>query len=444
MLEVVDEDLVLEHMKILVIGSGGREHALIWALRRTTTQPLEIFCAPGNAGIAQLAECVPISVGDLAALAAFSEKSGIDLNIVGPEAPLAAGIVDEFEARGLRIVGPGRSAARLESSKAFAKDFMRRHKIPTAQYRIASSADEALNILRSGEFGGEEAPVVVKADGLAAGKGVIVSSSRAEAIKAIEDLVGGAVSAEATRRIIIEEALIGREVSLLLFSDGRDFRLMPAARDHKRVGENDTGPNTGGMGSITDSAILDGAMREHLVRTVVEPTLRGAREEGLPFRGVLFIGLMLTADGPRVLEYNVRFGDPETQAILVRLKSDLAGIFQAIAETRLGELEINWSNDSSACVVLAARGYPARPEVGSVIDGLALSDQSEEVAVFHAATSRGLSGEWLTAGGRVLGVTATGPTLEVALSRCYEAVGNIHWEGMHYRRDIGRSATPGT
>jgi phosphoribosylamine--glycine ligase len=431
-------------MRILIIGGGGREHALIWALRKTTTRPLEVFCAPGNAGIAQIAECVPIGVDDLAALAAYSRNSGIDLSVVGPEAPLAAGIVDEFEKRGLRIVGPGRKAARLESSKAFAKDFMRRHGIPTASYRIASSADEALNILGSGEFGGEETPVVIKADGLAAGKGVIVASSRTEAIKAIEDLVGGAVSAEATRRIIVEEALTGRELSLLLFSDGRDFSLMPASQDHKRVGENDTGPNTGGMGSITDAGILDDATREQIIHAVVEPTLRGARDEDFPFRGVLFIGLMLTTDGPRVLEYNVRFGDPETQAILMRLKSDLAEIFQAISETRLGGLEINWSNDSSACVILAARGYPAKPEIGAVIEGLALAKQGENVAVFHAATARGPNGEWLTAGGRVLGVTATGQTLEVALSRCYEAVGDIQWQGMHYRRDIGRSATPGS
>jgi phosphoribosylamine--glycine ligase len=425
-------------MRILVIGSGGREHALIWALRRNATQPLDLFCAPGNAGIAQLAECVPISVNDIAALLSFSESERIDLNIVGPEAPLAAGIVDEFEKRGLRIVGPGREAARLESSKAFAKDFMRRHSIPTARYRIASSTDEAIKFLQSEEFGGETAAVVVKADGLAAGKGVIVAKSRPEAIKAITDLVDGTIDAEATRRIIIEEALTGREVSLLLFSDGKDFRLMPASRDHKRVGEGDTGPNTGGMGSITDAGILDDEIRDLIVRQVVQPTLQGARDEGFPFRGVLFVGLMLTPDGPRVLEYNVRFGDPETQAIMMRLKSDLAEVFQAISETRLGELEIEWSDGPSACVVLAARGYPAKPEIGSIIDGLAQAEGSDNVAVFHAATSRGPNGEWLTAGGRVLGVTAKGKTLEVALGRCYGAIANIHWDGMHYRRDIGR------
>ena len=425
-------------MKILVVGSGGREHALLWALRRNATRPLELFCAPGNAGIAEIAECVPIRVNDIPALLSFSEKAQIDLNVVGPEGPLAAGIVDEFEKRGLKIVGPGREAARLESSKAFAKDFMQRHSIPTARYRTALSPDEAKAILESGEFGGVAAPVVVKADGLAAGKGVIVAQSRPEALTAIDDLTDGTISSEAMRCIVIEEALIGRECSLLLFSDGKDFRLMPPSRDHKRVGEHDTGPNTGGMGSITGPGILDDAMLGAIVREVVEPTLQGARDEGFPFRGVLFVGLMLTSDGPRVLEYNVRFGDPETQAIMVRLNSDLAEIFQAISDTRLGEVEIDWSDEPSACVVLAARGYPAKPEIGSAISGLGPLEQHKDVAVFHAATSRGPNGDWLTAGGRVLGVTAKGETLDLALSRCYGAIANIHWEGMHYRRDIGR------
>jgi phosphoribosylamine--glycine ligase len=326
----------------------------------------------------------------------------------------------------------------LESSKAFAKDFMRRHEIPTARYRIASSADEAIAILQSGEFGEEAASVVVKADGLAAGKGVFVAPSRAEGIRAVNELRGGAVGSEAARRIVLEEVLSGREVSLLLFADGKDFRLMPAARDHKRVGEGDTGPNTGGMGSITDCSVLDDALRDRIVREIVEPTLQGCRDAGFPFRGVLFIGLMLTNSGPQVLEYNVRFGDPETQAILVRLQSDLSEILQAIDETRLGDIDIDWSQDSSACVVLAARGYPAKPETGALIRGLAPAEQHEGVAVFHAATARNENGEWLTAGGRVLGVTATGENLGLALWRCYTAVGDIRWDGMHYRRDIGR------
>jgi phosphoribosylamine--glycine ligase len=427
-------------MRLLVIGSGGREHALIWALQRTARQRLELFCAPGNAGIAQLAECVSIGATDLSALATFAEESKIDLTMVGPEAPLAAGIVDEFERRGLRIVGAGREAARLESSKAFAKDFMRRHGIPSARYRIASSADEAVMILQSGEFGPEDAPVVVKADGLAAGKGVIVASTRAAAIQGVSDLYGGAVAAEATRRIVIEETLSGHEVSLLLFSDGKDFRLMPAARDHKRIGEGDSGPNTGGMGSITDASLLDDATRNLIVREIAEPTLKGCRHEGFPFRGILFIGLMMTRTGAQVLEYNVRFGDPETQAILVRLESDLSQILEAISEGRLGEIELDWSPDSSACVVLAARGYPGKPETGTLIQGLDRAVEREKVAVFHAATSRGENGEWLTSGGRVLGVTATGKTLDLALSRCYAAVDDISWEGMQYRRDIGHAA----
>jgi phosphoribosylamine--glycine ligase len=352
---------------------------------------------------------------------------------------LALGIVDEFQRRGLRIVGPESQAACLESSKAFAKDFMLRHRVPTARHRIAESFEEASAILESGAFGSKDVPVVVKADGLAAGKGVIMAGSRAEAISAVRELMSGeTVSAEAARRIVIEEALSGPEASLLLFSDGKDFRLMPAARDHKRVGENDTGPNTGGMGSITDASILDRATLDRVVREIVEPTLQGAHDEGFPFRGVLFIGLMLTPDGPSVLEYNVRFGDPETQAILVRLRTDLAEVFEAISEGSLGRLDVNWSEDASACVVLAARGYPAKPETGAAIEGLDLAGRCDDAVVFHAATSRGVHGEWLTSGGRVMSVTATGPTLDLALSRCYQAAGDIHWDGLHYRRDIGR------
>jgi len=279
--------------------------------------------------------------------------------------------------------------------------------------------------------------VVIKADGLAAGKGVVVASSRAEAEQAVNDLTSGAVGAAAAQRIVIEEALIGREASLLLFSDGKDFRLMPPARDHKRVGENDTGPNTGGMGAITDASVLDASMLDRVVTEIVGPTLAGARREGFPFCGVLFIGLMLTEEGPKVLEYNVRFGDPEAQAILVRLESDLVEIMEAIAERRLNEVEVNWSNDTSACVVLASRGYPGTPETGARIEGLEQATQRPDVAVFHAATARGKGGEWLTAGGRVLGVAATGPILETALARSYEAAADIGWNGMHYRRDIG-------
>jgi phosphoribosylamine--glycine ligase len=428
-------------MKILIVGSGGREHAIARALKQTAQRPIELFCAPGNAGIAQIAECIAIPATDVLALADFAERTGIDLTIVGPEAALAEGIVDEFERRNLQIVGPGGEAARLETSKAFAKDFMQRHGIPTARYRVASSVEESIEVLRSGAFGDERAPVVVKADGLAAGKGVVVARSRAEAEQALQELTELGAAAQ---RIIIEEVLFGPEASVLLFSDGNDFRLMPVARDHKRIGEADTGPNTGGMGSITDSSVIDGATMKVVVETIVEPTLRGAREEGFPFRGILFMGLMLTSEGPRVLEYNVRFGDPETQAILVRLKSDLSEIFQAIAERRLHEIDVQWSNESSACVVLAARGYPGKPEIGARIKGLDNAGKHEDVAIFHAATTRAANGEWLTAGGRVLGVTATAETLDAALARCYEAIGEIRWDGMQFRRDIGRSLAPAT
>ncbi|HEV2913455.1 MAG TPA: phosphoribosylamine--glycine ligase [Pyrinomonadaceae bacterium] len=431
-------------MKVLVIGSGGREHALVWALGKRARRPLQIYCTPGNAGIGELADCVSISATDTAALARFAEEKKIDLTIVGGEAPLAAGIVDEFERRSLAIAGADRQAARLESSKVFAKDFMARHNVPTARYRVATSVRESQEILQSGEFGPADAPVVVKADGLAAGKGVVVARTRMEAMTAIDDMMtGGSVGADAARRVVIEEALEGSEASLLLFSDGRDYALMPAARDHKRVGENDTGPNTGGMGAITDAAVLDEATLKEVVRSAVEPTLAGARAEGFPFRGVLFIGLMLTPDGPRVLEYNVRFGDPEAQTILVRLKTDLVDIFEAVAHAGLSGVSIEWANESSACVVLAARGYPARPETGACIEGLERARTHEGVEIFHAGTSRSDAGDWLVAGGRVLGVTAAAASLNGALACCYGSAREIHWDGMHYRRDIGRFVEKG-
>jgi phosphoribosylamine--glycine ligase len=426
-------------MNILVIGSGGREHALVWALSKSTRRPLKLFCAPGNAGIAQVAECIPLEATDVSGLARFAEENGIELTVVGGEAPLAVGIVDEFERRGLSIAGASREAARLESSKAFAKDFMTRHRIPTARYKVADSATEAQEVLHGGEFGAATSAVVVKADGLAAGKGVVVARSIAEAEGAVEDLMErGVVGLDAARRVVIEEALEGHEASLLLFADGSDYALMPVARDHKRIGENDTGPNTGGMGAITAPTVLDETMLARAVREIVEPTLEGARSEGFPFRGVLFIGLMLTSEGPRVLEYNVRFGDPETQAILVRVRPDLVEVFEAVARGTLGEVPVEWTSESSACVVLAARGYPARPETGAPIRGLERAAEHQGVQIFHAGTSRTPEGEWLTAGGRVLGVTATAQTLEHALRRCYDAVGEIQWDGMHYRRDIGR------
>ncbi|MGI8837583.1 MAG: phosphoribosylamine--glycine ligase [Pyrinomonadaceae bacterium] len=426
-------------MKVLVIGSGGREHALIWALKHTSAVPLKLYCAPGNAGIAQLAECVDISANNHAALMDFVRAQGIDLTVVGPEAPLANGIVDEFENNGLKIIGPSRAAARLESSKAFAKEFMRRQQIPTADYVIANSGDEALQELRSGRFGNADAPIVVKADGLAAGKGVIVAASHAEAERAIAELLSGTLIApEAATQILLEEALEGKEVSILLFADGADYALMPAARDHKRVGENDTGPNTGGMGAITDDSVVDAATLDRIVREVVQPTLNGAIKEGFPFRGILFIGLMLTEAGPKVLEYNVRFGDPETQAILIRLESDLFEIFQAMGDGRLKDIEVRWQEGSSACVVLASGGYPGSYQTGARIEGLDLVIVGPELQVFHAGTSWSEAGELATAGGRVLGVTARQASMDLALAQCYGAINHIDWPDKQYRRDIGR------
>ena len=425
-------------MKILVVGSGGREHAILWALKKTSRRALDLHCAPGNAGIAQIARCVSIGASDIPSLAQFAAAEKIDLTFIGPEAPLAAGIVDEFQQRGLAIVGPSASASRLESSKGFAKEFMFRHAIPTARFKIAGSATDALDILRSGEFGGVDSTVVVKADGLAAGKGVVVAPTRYAAEEAVRELItGGVVEPQAVKQIVIEELLRGREASLLLFSDGRDYELMPAARDHKRIGEGDTGPNTGGMGAITDVSILNPDMEARIAREIIEPTLLGARKEGFPFRGVLFIGLMLTDYGPSVLEYNVRFGDPETQAILLRLRTDLAEIFTAIARGTLADIRVEWSDESSACVVLASAGYPGKYEIGARIEGLDIAS-TDRVEVFHAGTARSATGEWSTAGGRVLGVTAKGANLDEALNRSYRAISNIHWKGMQYRRDIGR------
>lgn len=424
-------------MRVLVIGSGGREHALVWTLQRTATRTLDLYCAPGNAGIAELAQCVPIPADDHDGLVAFVQNNSIDLTVVGPEAPLAAGIVDRFQHLGLEIAGPNEAAARLEGSKAFAKDFMARHGIPTAGYEVVSSAAQVDEVLTSGRFGSDDSAVVLKADGLAAGKGVVVAGSHAEARVAAAQLVAGdIIDPAAAKKIVVEEALVGTEVSLLLFADGRNYALMPAARDHKRIGEKDTGPNTGGMGAITDPSILSPELTSRIVREIIEPTLAGARNEGFPFHGVLFLGLMLTSQGPKLLEYNVRFGDPETQAILVRLKTSLVDIFRATINGKLNDIQIEWSNESSACVVLASHGYPGKYEKGKVIQGL--EAPAAQATVFHAGTARLAGGELVTDGGRVLGITAKGETLPEALRRCYNAVKNISWDGMQFRRDIGQ------
>ncbi len=422
-------------MNILVIGSGGREHAICHSFKKDPRVE-RLFCANGNAGIAQVAECVPIMPDDVQALGDFASANAIGLTFVGGETSLALGVVDEFERRGLKIIGPKREASQLESSKSFAKDFMARHGIPTAKFTTSHSPTFAILELESGDFGNTETPVVVKADGLAAGKGVVVAKNRADAVIAINemaDLVGTA----AAEKIVLEECLVGREVSLLMFVDGEDFALMPPVCDHKRIGEGDTGPNTGGMGTVTDASLLSPEDLQIIKDTIIRPTLHGCNREGFSFRGILFLGLMMTSKGPQLLEYNVRFGDPETQAIHVRLETSLLDICGAMLTGNLAALDIQWRQGSSACVVLASEGYPGKPRTGDVINGLG-AVTNENVTVFHAGTANGPDGTYLTSGGRVLGVTATGNDLDSALTLAYSAVDKINWQGMQYRKDIGK------
>jgi len=423
-------------MNILVIGSGGREHALCWSFRKSP-QVNKLFCANGNAGIAKVAACVPIRPDDITGLVQFALQNAIDLTFVGGETTLALGVVDEFESRGLKIIGPNREASQLESSKSFAKDFMARHGVPTANYTVAHTPGFAVDELESGDFGDADTPVVVKADGLAAGKGVVVARNRAEAVAAIKDLEN-LVGADAVEKIVLEECLTGKEVSLLMFADGEDFTLMPPVRDHKRIGDGDTGPNTGGMGTITDTRLLNASQLQEITDKIIHPTLHGCIREDIRFRGILFLGLMMIPGGPKLLEYNVRFGDPETQAILVRLETDLVDICEAMLGGTLRGLDIKWRQGSSACVVLASQGYPAKSKTGDIIHGLDEAAAMENVQIFHAGTGLNENGQFVTAGGRVLGVTASGDDLTGALAAAYAAAGKISFDGMQYRKDIGR------
>ncbi|MGI9034758.1 MAG: phosphoribosylamine--glycine ligase [Pyrinomonadaceae bacterium] len=423
-------------MKILVVGSGGREHAICRSLKKSAKVE-KIYCADGNAGIAEIAERVAVKPTDIQSLADFAAGEKIDLTFVGGETPLALGIVDEFEKRGLKIVGANRRTAQLEASKSFAKDFMARHKIPTAAYETASSIAEAKKILQSGKFGDENAPVVVKADGLAAGKGVVVAADKNEARRAIDELEN-LVGKRAVEKIVLEECLFGREVSLIMFADGANFALMPPVRDHKRIYENDRGANTGGMGTICDDCLLSPDETKEIVEKIIKPTLAGARAENFPFRGILFLGLMMTERGAQVLEYNARFGDPETQSILIRLETDLTEICEAILNKTLDKIAVKWKRGSSACVILAAENYPQKPKTGDVIKGLDEIKPDKNVFVFHSGTAKNEDGEFVTAGGRVLGVTALGNDINRALSRAYRAAGKISFDGMQFRQDIGK------
>jgi phosphoribosylamine---glycine ligase len=421
-------------MKILVIGSGGREHALVWKLRQSALAK-EIFCAPGNAGIAEMAVCLPADVNDAGSLANLAESLAADLTIIGPEAPLVVGAADAFHARGLRIVGPTMNAARLEGSKIFAKQFMARRSIPTAQFTACHSPESARAALEA-EY---KFPVVIKADGLAAGKGVRLAHDQSEFDDAINAMMEERVFGDAGARIVLEECLFGREVSVMVFTDGRDYKIIAPAQDYKRANDGDQGPNTGGMGSFSTQGLIDDATFERIEREIIEPTLAGMLDEGNAFSGILYAGLMLTDAGPKVIEYNARMGDPETQAVMARLDSDLVEIFNAIADGQIKSCSINWSADSSVCVVAASGGYPGEFIKGKPITGLDEASRVEGATVFHAGTMRDEQGSFLTSGGRVLGVTARAATIEGARARAYEAIAKIKFDGMRYRKDIAAS-----
>ena len=416
-------------MKILVIGSGGREHALTWKLSQSPDAD-EIFCAPGNAGTAELAENVSIGARDLSSLARFVKDNHIGLTVVGPDDPLALGIVDLLTEQGSCVFGPSKAAARLESSKIFAKELMRKEGIPTARATTFSDSSEALAHCEKLQF-----PIVIKADGLALGKGVIVAPDRLSAIAAIDAMMNQRCFGEAGRRVIVEEFLRGSECSLHALVDGRNYCLLATARDHKRALDGDRGPNTGGMGAFSPANNWNDYLEAQFDKNIMQPLLRGLRGEGITFRGLLFPGLMIDGNDARVLEFNCRFGDPETQAILPRMKSDLLPLLQATIEGRIGDCAVEWDERVSVTVVLASVGYPEKYETGKSISGLTAAAKLPDVQIFHAGT-RNVNGEIVTAGGRVVSVTALGSTIAKARNRAYEAISRIHFEGRHFRSDI--------
>jgi phosphoribosylamine---glycine ligase len=420
-------------MKILVIGSGGREHSLTWKLRQSSHAE-QIFCAPGNAGTAEIAENVAIAVSDLTALASFAKENRVGLTVVGPDDPLAAGIVDLFTSEKLRVFGPDKSAARIESSKIFAKKLMLTQKIPTAEACTFSNSRDALDYCERLTF-----PIVIKADGLALGKGVVIADDIATARSTIDDMMNQNRFGDAGRRIIIEEFLRGTECSLHALVDGKNYVLLQSARDHKRALDGNQGPNTGGMGAFTPADNWDRELQSRFDAEIMEPLLGGLNQEGVTFRGLLYPGLIITSDGPRVLEFNCRFGDPETQALLPRMKSDLLPLLEATIDGKIEGCAIEWDTRAAVTVVLASGGYPGKYETGKSISGLDQAAKVEDVQIFHAGTKRN-GNDVKTAGGRVLAVTALGSTLEAARTRAYEAVSRIHFENCHYRRDIAVNA----
>jgi phosphoribosylamine--glycine ligase len=419
-------------MKILVVGSGGREHALVWKISQSPKVD-KIFCAPGNAGTAESAENVAIKAEDIQGLLKFVKEKKIDLTVVGPEAPLVAGIVNLFEKEGLRIFGPRQEAAVIEGSKVFSKEFMVKYGIPTAQAGIFTKASEAKSYIE--EVG---APIVVKADGLAAGKGVIVCKNKEEALSAVELIMEKKEFGKAGDKVIVEECLEGEEASIIAFTDGRSIIPLASSQDHKRVFDGDKGPNTGGMGAYSPAPVVTDRLMEQIDVNILKPFVAGMNQEGIKYKGVIYAGIMVTRKGPMVLEFNARFGDPETQPIMMRMRSDIIPIFDAIIDEKLDDRLIEWDKKAAVCVVLAAGGYPGHYEKGIPIAGLDKVPQLENVVVFHAGTK--VESGIVTNGGRVLGVTALGDTIKFAIDKAYQAVNLIHFKGMHYRKDIGKKA----
>ena len=418
-------------MKILVVGSGGREHAIVWKLSQSPDAE-KIYCAPGNYGISQLAECVNIKVTDFAGLTAFAKEKEIDLTVVGPDDPLVDGIVDAFEKEGLRVFGPRANAAIIEGSKVFSKELMKKYNIPTAGYEVFDNSAAALDYIKEQNT----YPTVIKAEGLALGKGVIIAQNFDEAAEAIADIMDKKIFGASGNRVVIEEFLTGPEVSVLSFTDGKTIVPMVTAQDHKRAYDNDMGPNTGGMGTFSPSRTYTAEMAQYTYDNILVPTMNALNAEGRTFKGIIFFGLMMTPKGVKVIEYNARFGDPETQVVLPRLKTDLLEIFNAVVDERLAEVNVEWADNAAVCVICASGGYPKKYETGYEITGIDAAESRGDVTVFHAGTKE-LDGKCATSGGRVLGVTALDENLDKAIRKAYEAVGDINFKDMHFRKDIG-------
>lgn len=420
-------------MKVLIVGGGGREHAIAWKFSQSRHVD-NIYCTPGNAGIAEIAECIDVDSSDFSSLVDFVKYEWIDLTVVGPEDPLSRGIVDAFEKEGRRIIGPTKAAAQLESSKVFAKEFMKRHRIPTAEYKVFTSYLHAEDHVRM-----KGAPIVIKADGLAAGKGVFVASTVDEAIAALRLIMKDKAFGDAGNKVVVEECLKGEEASFMVFTDGKTIVPMVSSQDHKRVFDNDEGPNTGGMGAYSPAPVITKELESVVMDAIMRPTIEGLRSEGIKYKGILYAGLMIDKGNPYVLEFNCRLGDPETQPVLLRLDSDITEILMAITDEKLSEVDIQWRDESAVCVVLASGGYPGKFEKGKIISGLDDAKKMDDVVVFHAGTTFN-NNDIVTNGGRVLGVTALGSSIKTAKDRAYEAIKKIRFEGMHYRKDISDKA----